>query len=817
MAMKGLESLALLDPTTAAAIQAQLYKATPNSTSGVFYPGIPDPLPSDWNADQLAPLQIGALKALAYPFYHQLNQLDSTWVQNQLSGIGLYTLGVDYFQDSSGHFYPWDPTNNTSSSVNSAPATIGQLKAVFSLDFLDPNLMENPFGDDDGDKLSNYQEALLFTDPQRTDTDSDGIDDFRETEFGLDPTAFHYPNDIEVEFARPVIRTSIRGFQYDFSDETNSQGVDDDGGWLLDKDADSAYWQWNYLDIVELQTPRVLWDLETALFVDSFPNQATLSDSKFGNRRWPDFVFSAQSTRRHILINDSPPASLEIDEWDSVHCAYMLEVPMLLPEARSFKALKIPIRTVREHSFAQFDYHGDGVATPGPGQSQEEADLEAFIAWRVAALGISEDRVIESNGVEILDFIVPANETKSQIEPIFTLMGAPVTGSYVVEQELVLAPEVVKLFPKEKDEEGSDIEGSDVVELGPRLTPFVEVNPDGSRIAYREIEVKFHSALMGKKVQWELVPLYIPNYSPEGPNLPPKFKGNYLSAINPDDRNSFSESLEFGKNNYKTLTNRTSETKIGQDGYSSIRVNIPPIGFDRARIKVMIEGTNTQFDLIDMEVPGIVVIDPGHGGTDPGAEGKPDNSVKEAHLALPYGLALKQELEMKFQAEKRNFRIFMTRTTDGFVALPSRPTKAKTEGADLFVSIHFNAVSSTTVRGTEYLTRSPSVNFAVNDPFGESVMNATLAAIQATDPAGKARSPKPGGWAVLSDAHFNISNSYRPIRSTLIEVEFISHATALDAVRLTKNGAAHPSGVAIKDKFAEDVSEVIFDQIFTYP
>jgi len=109
------------------------------------------------------------------------------------------------------------------------------------------------------------------------------------------------------------------------------------------------------------------------------------------------------------------------------------------------------------------------------------------------------------------------------------------------------------------------------------------------------------------------------------------------------------------------------------------------------------------------------------------------------------------------------------------------------------------------------------VNLAVNEPFGEAVKNATLATIQATDPAGKSRHAKPGGWAVLSDQHFDITNGYRPIRSTLIEVEFISHATGLETVRLTKDGAAHASGVAIKTKFADDVSDVIYNNILNHP
>jgi N-acetylmuramoyl-L-alanine amidase len=89
-----------------------------------------------------------------------------------------------------------------------------------------------------------------------------------------------------------------------------------------------------------------------------------------------------------------------------------------------------------------------------------------------------------------------------------------------------------------------------------------------------------------------------------------------------------------------------------------------------------------------------VVIDAGHGGKDPGAIGK---ILKEKDLVLSVSLMLGELI-------KRNFpdvKVIYTRDKDVFVELYQRAKIANSNNADLFISIHANAVESTSPYGTE--------------------------------------------------------------------------------------------------------------------
>lgn len=88
----------------------------------------------------------------------------------------------------------------------------------------------------------------------------------------------------------------------------------------------------------------------------------------------------------------------------------------------------------------------------------------------------------------------------------------------------------------------------------------------------------------------------------------------------------------------------------------------------------------------------IVAVDAGHGGDDPGATGSSGTHEKDVTLAIARALAARIDRENGMHAA-------LTRDGDYFVALPNRIARARTAHADMFVSIHADAVRDREVTG----------------------------------------------------------------------------------------------------------------------
>ena len=89
----------------------------------------------------------------------------------------------------------------------------------------------------------------------------------------------------------------------------------------------------------------------------------------------------------------------------------------------------------------------------------------------------------------------------------------------------------------------------------------------------------------------------------------------------------------------------------------------------------------------------VVALDPGHGGTDPGAS---SNGLNEADVNWKIAQACKAELE-KYQ----NVRVYMTRAQNELPGLTERVRRAAEQGATVFVSIHINSAAATSAHGAE--------------------------------------------------------------------------------------------------------------------
>src|SRR5205823_7333169 len=92
-------------------------------------------------------------------------------------------------------------------------------------------------------------------------------------------------------------------------------------------------------------------------------------------------------------------------------------------------------------------------------------------------------------------------------------------------------------------------------------------------------------------------------------------------------------------------------------------------------------------------------IDPGHGGADPGAISP--GGIYEKNIVLDTASEFARQL-----AAKRGFRVALTRSTDEFLPLRERVARARAWKADLFLSIHADALPDPEKRGLSVFTQS---------------------------------------------------------------------------------------------------------------
>lgn len=112
-----------------------------------------------------------------------------------------------------------------------------------------------------------------------------------------------------------------------------------------------------------------------------------------------------------------------------------------------------------------------------------------------------------------------------------------------------------------------------------------------------------------------------------------------------------------------------------------------------------------------------IVLDPGHGGKDPGAVGKKGTQEKEVNLAVT--LKLKKLIEQEL-----DITVLLTRGDDRFVSLQDRTKFANDKRADLFISIHSNASKNRDSKGIEtyYLSTAKTTEARAVEALENSVV-----------------------------------------------------------------------------------------------
>ncbi len=109
--------------------------------------------------------------------------------------------------------------------------------------------------------------------------------------------------------------------------------------------------------------------------------------------------------------------------------------------------------------------------------------------------------------------------------------------------------------------------------------------------------------------------------------------------------------------------------------------------------------------------PTIVVIDPGHGGIDPGAE---RGGYREKDLMLSFAREVRDTLR-----RAGGFEVVLTRDADEFVSLEARVARAHQAQADVFISLHADALSEGNANGATVYTLSDEASDAASATLAE--------------------------------------------------------------------------------------------------
>lgn len=209
---------------------------------------------------------------------------------------------------------------------------------------------------------------------------------------------------------------------------------------------------------------------------------------------------------------------------------------------------------------------------------------------------------------------------------------------------------------------------------------------------------------------------------------------------------------------------------------------------------------------------GVVVIDPGHGGSlDTGGSSKNNavspSGVLEKNMTLRFAFLVRDALQEAAQLGGHDIRVFLTRASDTNLALSARAAVAKSRKADVFLSIHFNGFNGK-ARGTETLISPKAINsnHAADKALAQRVLKAAFNAIKAHDPNAKSRGVKDQKLGVLNEAHLGTK-----ARGCMVEVEFID-VPAVDT--LLNIG---PNSPQVRSDICKAVAGAIVEDLVAHP
>jgi len=411
----------------------------------------------------------------------------------------------------------------------------------------------------------------------------------------------------------------------------------------------------------------------------------------------------------------------------------------------------------------------------------------------------------------------------------------------------VLPVEPMEFYPQLLDGDGVAIAGSENPRTATGQTNgMTEDDPLANRIAHREMKMHIVDGqiLHDKRLTWTMEPLFVP---PGGGN--PIFRGSWSnSSAHP---NCYETSPHFGANGFESVDQSHARTYVDLNGESTIRANLPPIGFNKGRLRIAVEGfQGDPAKVADMEVPAVVVIDPGHGGPEAAPNGgsswnntvsygiqpplstdpKQQNETWETYwvrigkslektLTLLWGTALRTEVETTMQANGHEyFRVIMTRSTDENPAIADRSHRAPDNGADILFSVHCNGETNISIHGPETWiepTASGNVNYGDETTgdrgFAARIQGALDANVPNAQQPGQTgyRGIKEGtpSWVYRDNNLENTANQPPYSRACLMEVDWITNQNVEIELISGQNATSNQTSVihAVATAIIEDL------------
>lgn len=797
MVSEALRALDATAPQIAASIRSDLNGTSPSNR--IVDLAVPDPKAPEWLEKQKSPLLVGQLKALAAPFYDRLNITSHDWLDHESSEPSekgqLQLNGTkDHGPGGVTNIHPW--TSITADDVNQSPATIGQLKAVFSLRY----------------------ESLP---PAARDADNDGMADSLEKSMAGEILASQPDPASWGTYYAGLVAGNLEA-AHDYTGEGMSvsellQGM---------KDIQEFRPPFNLNFVAQI---RGRWDrtitkrtFGTAGSPDSFLGVLQISKMYEDGFAW----YSTDVVTGSNIIT---PEYLESNFANSEYTEFSTKDP----DSMSFRvisgsdgyAVSSSFETTAEIGGIEYIGRNNQVQLRCVARTpHHEAFSQDYLKVTTKNPEDPDREVLDVTPIKIQ---IPSGKCLSP----WMNFKAPMT----VDQNTVIdleAPYVVALAPMVPDEEGHAIPGSEQPSSGAPLTPFVEVDPATNKVAHRELLVNIGRPLRGKHVTWSLEAM---------PGAVPATRLEPL-AQSPTHKDRFEASTSFYANTFRRVSQEQGETTVAESGYTAIRVNVPPFGFNQVRIYIQIEGTSTPIKLVDMEVPGVVVIDPGHGGTTDKQGSSWNNAespsgVLEKTMTLDYGLALRASLRAKREQEKINLRVFMTRDSDANLPGSDRAAKARDNGADVLFVLHFNSDDDQGTaahprvahqsRGTLEVYRTTNNVFPQEDAdLSSDLIDRMVTAMSPFDAGVNHRTRVAyggdgvNGPAISSDLNNGNTTDYHPIRTAYIEGEFIDFGANTasdhtdDAVDILLNTGSNAAAVkvAITGAIGDGILQNLRDQ-----